>query len=71
VHEKKHELLAYGSVEDKCIHGVRAQWASEAKAGSVYGDEDGKPLRPGPPVHRRASTPRPSRGALPPIQRAG
>jgi hypothetical protein len=27
---------------DKYLHDVRAQWAAEAKASSVYGDEEGK-----------------------------
>lgn len=39
---KKQALLAYGVMEDKYINDPRAQWASEAKASSVFGDQDGK-----------------------------
>lgn len=39
---KKQELLAYGVMEDKYINDPRAQWASEAKASSVFGDKEGK-----------------------------
>lgn len=39
---KKQALLAYGVMEDKYINDPRAQWATEAKASSVFGDEAGK-----------------------------
>jgi hypothetical protein len=39
---KKQALLAYGVMEDKYINDARGQWASEAKASSVFGDEGGK-----------------------------
>ncbi len=39
---KKQALLAYGVMEDKYINDPRAQWATEAKASSVFGDQDGR-----------------------------
>ena len=39
---KKQALLAYGVMEDKYINDPRAQWATDAKASSVFGDENGK-----------------------------
>jgi hypothetical protein len=37
---KKQTLLAYGVMEDKYINDPRAQWATQAKASSVFGDKD-------------------------------
>nr|WP_315399628.1 hypothetical protein [uncultured Duganella sp.] len=39
---RKQALLAYGVMEDKYINDPRAQWATEAKASSVFGEGDGK-----------------------------
>lgn len=39
---KKQSLLAYGVMEDKYINDPRAQWATAARASSVFGDRDGK-----------------------------
>ncbi|NGZ84931.1 hypothetical protein [Duganella aceris] len=39
---RKQGLLDYGIMEDKYINDPRAQWAADAKASSVFGDENGK-----------------------------
>ena len=40
--EKKQKLLDYGVMEDKYLNDPRAQWATDAGASSVFGDEDGR-----------------------------
>jgi hypothetical protein len=40
--EKKQKLLDYSVMEDKYINDPRAQWASDAKASSVFGDDNGR-----------------------------
>ena len=37
---KKQALLAYGVMEDKYINDPRGQWATDAKASSVYGEKE-------------------------------
>ncbi|WP_343728871.1 hypothetical protein [Duganella sp.] len=39
---EKKALLDYGVMEDKYINDPRAQWATDAKASSVFGDENGR-----------------------------
>jgi len=39
---RKQAALDYGVMEDKYINDPRAQWAVEAKASSVFGDDNGK-----------------------------
>lgn len=39
---KKKALLEYGVLEDKYLNDPRAQWASDAKASSVFGDISNK-----------------------------
>ncbi|MGV7211138.1 hypothetical protein ACLB1G_25160 [Oxalobacteraceae bacterium A2-2] len=40
--ENKQKLLDYGVMEDKYINDPRGQWATEATASSVFGDENGR-----------------------------
>jgi hypothetical protein len=39
---KKKVLLEYGVMEDKYLNDARGQWATEAKASSVFGDDNGR-----------------------------
>ncbi|MTV41366.1 hypothetical protein [Duganella radicis] len=39
---EKQALLDYGVMEDKYINDARGQWATDAKASSVFGDENGR-----------------------------
>jgi hypothetical protein len=40
---KKKTLLDYSVMEDKYLNDIRAQWATTARASSVYGDDENKP----------------------------
>jgi len=40
--ENKQKLLDYSVMEDKYLNDPRAQWASDASASSVFGDENGR-----------------------------
>ncbi|SHN43754.1 hypothetical protein SAMN05192549_11853 [Duganella sacchari] len=39
---KKKSLLEYGVMEDKYLNDPRGQWATDAKASSVFGDDNGR-----------------------------
>jgi len=39
---EKQALLDYGTMEDKYINDARGQWATDAKASSVFGDDNGR-----------------------------
>jgi hypothetical protein len=39
---KKQTLLDYATMEDKYLNDARGQWASTARASSVFGDDNGK-----------------------------
>lgn len=39
---RKQTLLDYATMEDKYLNDPRGQWASSARASSVFGDENGK-----------------------------
>lgn len=39
---KKKVLLEYGVMEDKYLNDARGQWATDAKASSVFGDDNGR-----------------------------
>jgi hypothetical protein len=39
---KKQKLLDYATMEDKYLNDAHGQWASTARASSVFGDENGK-----------------------------
>lgn len=45
--DKKKSLLEYGVMEDKFINDTRAQWASAAKASSIFGNSNNR--KPGDP----------------------
>jgi hypothetical protein len=40
---KKQALLDYATMEDTYINDPKAQWASDAKASSTFGDDNGEP----------------------------
>lgn len=40
--DKKKVLLDYAVMEDKYLNDARGQWATEARASSVFGDENGR-----------------------------